>query len=584
MAEDKGDSRTIGRRKYLSGTAAGLMGLVAGCEDSGDDEGNGSNSDGGNELGDPVEETVVLSPSGQQDPTREQLSKLQAEALNEHLGVPTAVETMDFDSWLGNVFTDRTYDIAAITWSPTVERLDPDIFIYSHLGHPDETYNMGAFNHSEYREVATEQRRTTDQDARQELVYKAQDIQREEVPSNFLYSTVQWQAHRTDTFTNWKTGLGQGHNNLFAWLDLEPGSRNVVRSGRTLVVNFLNPMRAVQNNSFQEITKIYDRLIEINLDGEVVPWLAEDWEIEDGRIYHMTLRDDAQWHDGEDVTVEDVKFTFEYYLEHEHPYTFGTLDENLESIEITGDRTITFTLTEPFAPALQRVFFPVFILPQHLWQDVDEPLTVNIEDVTVGSGPFKFGNWNRGDELVFESNPDHWYSPNIDGIRRLIYGSDTTILEEVMQNNLDKTDANINARVAQQYQDQDPENVEVMGYQTHGRQEMRFNIGTTADTKGSGWEKEEPPKILKDRNFRQAAALVTDQHEFLDIVENGNGNPIQDSISAPEFWNKETELWEFDVDKARQLLEDAGYGWDSNDRLHYPVDGIDISGAQHIDE
>jgi peptide/nickel transport system substrate-binding protein len=76
--------------------------------------------------------------------------------------------------------------------------------------------------------------------------------------------------------------------------------------------------------------------------------------------------------------------------------------------------------------------------------------------------------------------------------------------------------------------------------------------------------------VFKDEQVRKAIAHATNLDQMKQVIYGGVGNKIADPIKYPEFWNKETNLYEFNVDQARQMLEDAGYTWGDNGRLHYP--------------
>ena len=85
------------------------------------------------------------------------------------------------------------------------------------------------------------------------------------------------------------------------------------------------------------------------------------------RTIEVTLRDDVKFHDGRPLTVEDVKFTFDFAKEVKAPYYMSKI-KAIESVEITGDNKLVFKLSEPFAPFMSNGLALVGILPKHIWE------------------------------------------------------------------------------------------------------------------------------------------------------------------------------------------------------------------------
>ncbi|MFC7457681.1 ABC transporter substrate-binding protein [Brachybacterium sp. GCM10030267] len=180
----------------------------------------------------------------------------------------------------------------------------------------------------------------------------------------------------------------------------------------TFTANF-NPY---QSNARTAATIIYEPLIWINpLDGELEPWLAEDWEQPDPQQIVMTLRQGVTWHDGTELTSDDVAYTFRMLQEFPANDTAGVWGR-LESIETDG-ATITFTLLAPDTPALP-VIGKTIIVPRHLWEGVEDPSTWRNEE-PVGSGPFALGNFTSL-QYTLDRYEDYWQAASID-ISHLVY-------------------------------------------------------------------------------------------------------------------------------------------------------------------
>jgi peptide/nickel transport system substrate-binding protein len=155
----------------------------------------------------------------------------------------------------------------------------------------------------------------------------------------------------------------------------------------------LNPMLDLTNPADRDIDRLlFSSLIRFDSRGMPQPDLAESWGISaDGTIYNVTLRANANWHDGTPVTSDDVIFTLDLL---QTQYSAYSLDvRNLwDGVQITrlNDKNIKFVLTEPFVPFLDYLTFG--ILPKHLLETVapDQFENAGFNLAPVGSGPYKF--------------------------------------------------------------------------------------------------------------------------------------------------------------------------------------------------
>ncbi|WP_460797476.1 ABC transporter substrate-binding protein [Microbacterium sp. GXF0217] len=155
---------------------------------------------------------------------------------------------------------------------------------------------------------------------------------------------------------------------------------------------------------------IYEPLILINpLDGERIPWLSSEWSQPDARTIVMTIRDDVDWSDGESLTPDDVAFTFDL-LEDNPSLDIKGAWQHLSSVEVDGE-DIVFHLKSEDAPSLS-IIGQTMIVPEHLWEDVEDPGTWRNED-PVGTGPFVLGNYND-QQYSMDKNPDYWQADSIE--------------------------------------------------------------------------------------------------------------------------------------------------------------------------
>jgi peptide/nickel transport system substrate-binding protein len=217
-------------------------------------------------------------------------------------------------------------------------------------------------------------------------------------------------------------------------------------AGKDFVIGYLgdatslNPVIATDGQSYIAEWPIFDSLVELDEKLGVKPLLAESWEVSrDGLTYTFKLKKGVKWHDGKPFTAKDVAFTFYSVLDPKvttpHRGYFDALvgfpeltnkdnpkkPEELaqKPIEVIDDHTIRFRLRYPYGAFLAVLVNPrAGIVPEHLLKGVDLN-TAEYNRKPIGTGPFKFVEWKRGERLVLEANPDyHAGRPALD---RLIY-------------------------------------------------------------------------------------------------------------------------------------------------------------------
>ena len=217
-------------------------------------------------------------------------------------------------------------------------------------------------------------------------------------------------------------------------------------AGKEMVIGFLgdatslNPVVATDGQSYIAEWPMFDSLVELDQSLNVRPLLAESWEVaRDGLTYTFKLKKGVRWHDGKPFTARDVAFTFYSVLDPKvttpHRAYFDALvgfpeltnkdnpkrPEELaqKPIEVLDDHTVRFHLRYPYGAFLAVLVNPrAGIVPEHLLKGTDLN-TAEFNRKPVGTGPFRFVEWRRGDRLVMEANPQyHGGRPALD---RLIY-------------------------------------------------------------------------------------------------------------------------------------------------------------------
>lgn len=478
----------------------------------------------------------------------------------EALGIPTKIEALEVNTSLAKIYDSDPRDYGAYIsgWTGRVERLDPDMFIYSvfHSSNAD----VGGNNASglildEFDELAEQQRVEVDMDKRRELVFEAQEILADEVPIYTMYVPSLVQAYNKDKFDNIPAMAGEGLFSEWTPMMAEPLTDDkILKVAEVTDLDTTNPLAANTVYEWKNLRLIYDKLVRIGLDGTPQPAAATDWDIVDDTTIDITLRDGMTFHDGEPVDVEDVKFTFDYMIEWNTPYFLAFLNP-IESVEVVDDETVRFNLNEPYAPFINNTLAQIPILPKHIWEDIDNP-SEEVNEHPIGSGPFKFKHWRRGEELATETFEDFYEDIEVDGYIYVVFSNHEGMIAALEKEEVDvtRTLQAPHVKIADELPFVQIEDKADLGWQYIG-----FNI------------REKP---FDDKAFRQALAHTIDTETIVDVhmeglAELGGAGLV---ISpANEFWyNPDVDRRDYDPEKARQILEEAGYTWDDEGRLRYP--------------
>lgn len=188
---------------------------------------------------------------------------------------------------------------------------------------------------------------------------------------------------------------------------------NVLVVGQIAEPASLDPHAVTAANDFRILVNVYDGLVR-NKPGtlEVEPALATDWTIsEDGLTYTFNLRGNVKFHDGSDFDAEAVKFNFDRMLDESHPFhntgpfPLSFFFSSIASVDAVDADTVTFTLTEPYAPFLSNLASPTGLIVS--------PAAVKEHGKDYGrrpsgTGAFRFEGWESNARVVVSRNQDYW--------------------------------------------------------------------------------------------------------------------------------------------------------------------------------
>lgn len=302
-------------------------------------------------------------------------------------------------------------------------------------------------------------------------------------------------------------------------------------------------------NTSRAAMELYDQLVQFK-DGstELEPDLAEKWDIsDDGLEYTFYLREDVTFHDGTQFNAEAVKFSIDRQIDPDHPFhdtgqypyadfTFGMVD----SVEVVDDFTVNIKLLEPFAPFLSNMaMHAASIVSPTAVEEYGADFSTN----AVGTGPYKLSNWDPGVEVVLEKNTDYFKdAPSIDKIIFKPITEAQTRLAELEAGNIDLI---VNVPPDDLERLRSDENLQVF-------EEPSMHVWWTAFN-----TQKEP---FNDVKVRQAINYAINKEAIIDGILQGTGE-LANSPLPPIVWghNPNVKNYEYDPEKAKQLLKEAGY-------------------------
>jgi len=192
-----------------------------------------------------------------------------------------------------------------------------------------------------------------------------------------------------------------------------------------------DPVRGPSGMSHVVIEQVYSTLMALDPDAKPYPELAESYEVsDDGLQYIFKLRPGVTFHNGDDLTAEDVKFSFDRLRAKDSGYSYGSQVETIESVDAVDSHTVRFKLSRRTGPFLVYMAFPgSSIVPKKLVESGHD-LNAN----PVGSGPFKFVSYEPRSAIKFERNPHYFQDgkPYFDAMEYRIIPDITALTNAVM--------------------------------------------------------------------------------------------------------------------------------------------------------
>lgn len=342
----------------------------------------------------------------------------------------------------------------------------------------------------------------------------------------------------------------------------DPYDGEPVRGG-TLVLrlagepNTLNPIFMSSTSEFTVIGLIYDSGLDYDFNQQIVPNIYKSWEHQgEYKDFTITINEGLLWSDGEPLTADDFKFTYETIKRDDVNSRIYEEDvAGIELLEVIDDYTFRVVFKDAEALWYSNISLPV--IPKHIYENVDDIMTTEYNRSPVVSGPYKVKEWVTQQEIRLVRNENYRgkADPYIDEIILKIIPDTATAFNAFMAGQIDFTEINSEQLVLQTNEPR---------FRDKGKVKFRSTPGISY----IGWNMFDEDSFFYDKRVRYAMAHAIDRKKIqkyiyygLNELSNGNFHPDQ------WFSNPDVEMIPYDLKEAGRLLAEAGWRDTNNDGI-----------------
>ena len=329
----------------------------------------------------------------------------------------------------------------------------------------------------------------------------------------------------------------------------EAGSdrKDTVRMSMYTEIDSMNPFKMTAGDTETVMDQVFDGLFDADEKGDLVPDLAESYTVsDDGLTYVFNLKKDVKFHNGKDFKAEDVVWTYDQYAGVSSGEPKSAKFQIIKGVKALDDYTVEVTLGERHNEFIYLTLKP--IMPKDYEDQDTNP---------VGTGPFKFVSYSPGEILVLERNDDYHKKDHIPSYKNLEIIRMKDVQTIVMA--LKSGDIDITPRLSQE------EKAQLEGDATfvEGPQNLVQTLGLNNDV--------EP---FNDIRVRKALNYGINRDELIETVSLGQATKVYSNFSPalPKYYVELSDLYPHDVEKAKELLKEAGYENGFNMTITVPSD------------
>jgi peptide/nickel transport system substrate-binding protein len=321
------------------------------------------------------------------------------------------------------------------------------------------------------------------------------------------------------------------------------GPRGTLVRALTTFPNSLDLPQCAERNASTTAWMMYDTLVWVNDDGNLVPALAESWDISpDGSEYTFHLRNDVTFHNGEPFNADAVVFSWERAKD--GGFEYSNLWQLATSVEKIDDFTVKITTDGPDALFLSTVADNWAIIPPQYFQEVGQE---GFNEHPIGTGPFVFEEWVKGDHITMKANSNYWQE-GVPKIETLIFRPVPESATRVAAIQTGEVDIVTRLSSEEAKSLLGVPNVTVIKYPVERVYYIAFNNLST----GQG-------QPTEDAHVRLAMNYAVDIQAIVDSLFDGFAKPAIGFVTTGELGYDNATPFGYDPEMAKQLLAEAGY-------------------------
>ena len=315
------------------------------------------------------------------------------------------------------------------------------------------------------------------------------------------------------------------------------GYKNTLTWAQGADVTSLDPHQGHETPAVQVTSQIFDTLVTLDpKTNEIVPQIADSWEQIDEQTYVFKIHEGIKFHDGSDLTAEDVKFSLDRAR---NSATVSYIVNFIEDVTVDDDHTVTIKTTAPYAPALRNLAIPfAAIVPKAVVEADEDAFILN----PVGSGPYKFVEWNQGDHVTLKAFDDYYAGK----------AETENLIMKVIPETSQRTIALETGEVDMAY---DLAVNDIPKVNENDKLQVYEIPSLTCWYVSMNLNK----KPFDNPKVREALSMAIDRQTIIDTINAGSGQPADAIIAPAVFGYYSTGVREYNPTKAKELLAEAGY-------------------------
>ncbi|TBL76012.1 ABC transporter substrate-binding protein [Paenibacillus thalictri] len=323
----------------------------------------------------------------------------------------------------------------------------------------------------------------------------------------------------------------------------------------------LDPQKQGKMPDMNILSNMFDTLVTRDADNKLAPALATEWKALDDTTWEFKLREGVKFHNGEPFNADAVKFSIDRL---NNPDTKSPIAElkTVKEVQVVDAKTVKIITDgpDPILPNKMVLFGGVIVPPQYIKEKGDDNFAKN----PVGTGPFKFVSWQKDSQVVMEANADYWQgAPKLKKLTFKIIPNASNMSAAIRTGEIDIA-AGIKPDVALQLKGQ--QDVKVVS--NPGIRTFYISLDTTQEA-------------LAKKEVRQALNYAIDVNTIIKTVLDGHAARAATLVPKENFgYDAAVTPYEYNLDKAKQLLAQAGYAQGLT--LTLDADNLEASNVQAI--